>query len=147
MEAKSGWMEKRKHERVLATLKVNYMTVTADETKKLLKQDRYRTTTAEHLPELSKKSTLYKAVTKDISICGLAMHSQHPLPKGSVVEVNMDLPNFPVSLKFLAEVRHVEKILEMGRTVYSAGMRIIAISKEDVKRIADYLIRQKMGQG
>jgi hypothetical protein len=146
MEAKSGWMEKRQHERVLATLKVNYLMINPEETKKLLKQERYRATTADHLPELSKNSPLYKAVTRDISICGLAMHTQHPLSKGSAVEVNMNLPNYPVTLKFLAEVRHVEKSVEMGRTIYSAGMRIMAISKEDVKRIEDYLIKQKQGQ-
>lgn len=145
MEAKSGWMEKRKHERVLATLKVNYMMMNAEETKKLLKQDRYKSTMAEHLPELSQKSSLYKAVTRDISICGLAMVSQHPLPTGSTVEVDMSLPNYPVSLKFLAEVRHVEKTLEMGRNVFTAGMKIVAISKEDVKRIEEYLIKQKKG--
>ncbi|HEY5039745.1 MAG TPA: PilZ domain-containing protein [bacterium] len=147
MEAKSGWMEKRKHERVVATLKVSFQMINPEVTKKLLKQENYRTTTAEHLPELSKKSQLYEAVTRDLSICGLAMHSQHPLPKGSVAEVHMDLPNFSVTLKFLAEVRHVEKTMEMGRAIYSAGMRIMAINKEDVKRIEDYLVLQKQEQG
>jgi hypothetical protein len=142
MDDKSGWVEKRQHERIVATLKVNFHVIRSDEAKKLLENDRYRNTTAEQLPELSLKSNLYKAVTKDISLGGLALVSQEVLSRGMLLEVNLQLPSYKTSLKFLAEVMHVETFEEMGKTLFTAGMKTMAISKDDVQRIADYLIKQ-----
>jgi hypothetical protein len=142
MEDKSGWVEKRQHERIVATLKVGFHVIRSDEAQKLLENDRYKNTTAEQLPELSRKSNLYKAVTKDISLGGLALVSQEPLSRGMLMEVNLQLPSYHTSLKFLAQVMHVETFEEMGRPLYTAGMKIMAISKDDVQHIADYLIKQ-----
>jgi c-di-GMP-binding flagellar brake protein YcgR len=143
MDNKSGWVEKRQHERIVATLKVDFHVIHSDEAKKLLENERYRNTTAEQLPELSQKSNLYKAVTKDISLGGLALVSQEILSKGMLLEVNLQLPSYHTTLKFIAEVMHVETFEEMGKTLFTAGMKTLAISKDDVQHIADYLIKQK----
>lgn len=146
METKSGWVEKRQHERVLATLKVDFKVIHSEDARKLLENDGYRTTTADLLPELSEKSNLYKAVTKDISTGGLALVTQQPLARGTLMEIALHLPNYKTSLKFIAEIAHVETAEEMGRTIFNAGMRILAINKDDVQLIADYLIEQKKGK-
>lgn len=139
MDRKTGWAEKRQHERVLATLKMEYQVVTGPETQRLLAHSNYNETLVEHLPELSQRSSLYKAVTKDISMGGLALVTQNPLRSGMVLEVGLRLPSYNVDLKFLAEIRHVETTTEMGKTLYHAGIRTLAIHKGDVERIAHYL--------
>ena len=139
MDRRTGWAEKRQHDRVLATLKMEYQIVTGSETQRLLSHNNYNQTTIDHLPQLSEKSSLYKAVTKDISMGGLALVTQNPIKAGMVLEVSLHLPNYKVSLKFLAEIRHVETTVEMGKTLHHAGIRTLAIHKGDVERIANYL--------
>jgi len=70
MAEKSGWMEKRQHERFLAALKVGYRIIPAAEAQTVLAQDSYRETTAARLPMISQASPLYEAVTQDISLGG-----------------------------------------------------------------------------
>jgi hypothetical protein len=139
MDKKSGWAEKRQHERVLATLKMKYQIVSGAESEKLLSHSNYSQTTVDHLPQLSEKSSLYRAVTKDISMGGLALVTQNPLKAGMVLEVSLRLPNYNVDLKFLAETRHITTTTEMGKTLYHAGIRTLAIHKGDVEKIANYL--------
>jgi len=143
MQKKSGWVEKRQHERVLATLKMEYQIVSGPEAEKLLGHENYKLTKKEHLPELSEKSSLYRAVTKDISLGGLSIVSQQPLQKGALLEISLHLPNYKSILKFLAEIRHVETTVEMGRTLFHAGIHTLAIHKGDVDLIGKYLIDQK----
>ena len=64
MGDKTGWVEKRQFERIVATLKVDYRLVDSKDSKKALEHTHYKLTKAEQLPELSKKSPLYHAVTK-----------------------------------------------------------------------------------
>src|SRR5581483_1981921 len=143
MQKKSGWVEKRQHERVLATLKMEYQIVRGPEAEKLLGHENYKLTKKEHLPELSEKSSLYRAVTKDISLGGLSIVSQQHLQKGALLEISLHLPNYKSILKFLAEIRHVETTVEMGRTLFHAGIHTLAIHKGDVDLIGKYLIDQK----
>lgn len=147
MDKKSGWVEKRQHERVVATLKMDYRVVGGPDIQKLMANEQYRGTTVDHLPELSERSSLYKAVTKDISLGGLAVVSQQPLQKGTILEISLQLPNFKTVLKFLAEAMHVTTSVEMGKTLFHAGLRTMAIHKGDVDRIAEYLIEQKKKEG
>jgi hypothetical protein len=139
MDKRSGWAEKREHERVVATLKMDYQIVSGPEAQKLMGQTNYSQTTVDQLPQLSEKSSLYRAVTKDISMGGLALVSQNPLKPGLILEVGLHLPNYKVDLKFLAEIRHVQTTVEMGKTLYHAGIRTLAIHKGDVERISNYL--------
>ena len=143
MDKRSGWAEKRQHERVVATLKMEYQVVSGPDAQRLLSQTNYNQTTVDQLPELSQKSSLYRAVTKDISMGGLALVTQNPLKAGMILEVGLNLPNYNVNLKFLAEIRHVETTVEMGKTLYHAGIRTLAIHKGDVERIANYLTDPK----
>ncbi|HVZ81474.1 MAG TPA: PilZ domain-containing protein [bacterium] len=143
MDKRSGWAEKRQHERVVATLKMEYHIVSGPDAQRLLSQADYSQTTVDQLPKLSERSSLYRAVTKDISMGGLALVSQNTLKPGMLLEVSLHLPNYKVDLKFLAEIRHVETTVEMGKTLHHAGIRTLAIHKGDVDRIAHYLTDPK----
>ncbi len=140
--AKTGWMEKRQHERVVATLKVDYRTVDAKDSKKIQDHDHYKLTTVDHLPELSKKSPLHHAVTKDISMGGLALLGTEPFAMGALVEIGLHLPKYKTTLKFLAKVVRTESFVEMGRNIHRAGVQTLAINQSDLDRIQKYLLSQ-----
>ncbi len=142
MAGKTGWVEKRQHERVVATIKISYRVIEEKYAKAVLSQESYRSTTAEQLPGLSQVSPIYEAVTKDISLGGLSVVSDQLLPKGTVVEVGLTLPNYQTTLKFLAEIVHAEPFTEMGRTLQRSGVRTLAINKEDVTRMEKFLIEK-----
>ena len=141
--AKTGWMEKRQYERVVATLKIDYRLVDAKDSKKALEHAHYKQTTVDHLPELSKKSPLHHAVTKDISMGGLALLGTEPFAMGTIVEIGLHLPKYKTTLKFLTKVVRAETFIEMGRTIHRAGVQTLAINQEDLNRIQKYLLSQR----
>ena len=142
MGTSKGWIEKRQHERVVATVKVDFRLVDAKDSKSVLENVDYKNTTVERLPELSHKSSLYHAVTKDISLGGLALLGDQAFPVGAVVEIGLHLPQYQAVLKFLARVVRTESFIEMGRTIHRAGVQTIAINQDDLNRIEQYLINQ-----
>jgi hypothetical protein len=140
MGTKRGWVEKRQHERIVATVKVDYRLVDPKDSKTVLDHVDYKTTTVDHLPALSHKSSLYHAVTKDISMGGLALLGEQDFPIGTVVEIGLHLPRYQSVLKFLAKIVRSESFIEMGRTIHRAGVQTIAINQDDLHKIEKYLI-------
>ena len=140
MGMEKGWVEKRQHQRVVATVKVDYRLVDAKDSKKVLDDVDYKNTTVDQMPALEHKSVLYHAVTKDISLGGLALLGDREFPIGAVVEIGLHLPRYEAILKFLAKVVRTESFIEMGRTIHRAGVQTIAINREDLDKIEKYII-------
>ena len=136
MGEKTGWIEKRQFERIVATLKVDYRLVES----KALDHHHYKESKTEHVHEKAKKSPLYHAVTKDISMGGLALLSQYPFEMGGMVEISLHLPKYKSVLKFMAKVVRTESFIEMGRTVHRAGVQTLAINQADLDRIEKYIL-------
>ena len=84
MSTKPGWMEKRQHERVLTSLKVEYRLVEGS-AKKVLKHENYSDTTLDQVVQMSAKSTVHQAVTKDISMGGMSLVGEQAFPMGAIV--------------------------------------------------------------
>lgn len=144
MAEKSGWMEKRQHERFLTALKVSYRIISTAEAQTILSQDSYRETTADRLPMISQVSPLYEAVTQDISLGGFCMVSEQAVPARTVVEVILTLTQTMTALKFMAEVVRTEPLSQGGSTLHRLGLKTLAIHKEDMTRMEQYLA-DKMG--
>ena len=87
-------------------------------------------------------------VTENISTGGLALVSEQPMAIGTQVVVDITMPKMPQSLRALAEV--VRSDSESGRVVdrtvstYKAGLKILAINKDDLRRIENYIVEQKI---
>jgi hypothetical protein len=146
MSFQSGYMEQRRHERVNATLKVTYRVLNSQEGHSALTQARYSETKAEHLPALSQKFQVYNAVTRDISEGGLSVMGDQPFAQGQHIEVSMLLPQYNVPVTFLTEVMRANSFFELGRTKYSAGVKILALNREDMDRLMKYLLAEKLKQ-
>jgi hypothetical protein len=142
-DAKTGWVEKRKHERIVSSLKVQYRLVEGD-ARKVLKHSSYNKTTMDQISEFAQKSPVFHAVTRDLSLGGMALVGDQPFPSGAVVELGLHLPHYKTMLKFVAEVVRSESFTEMQRTLHRAGLRILAINQEDIDHIGRFLHIKKL---
>jgi hypothetical protein len=146
MTIQKGWMEQRHHERVAATLKISYRVLDDKEKSGALNQPRYSQTKAEHLPHLSQKFQVYHAVTRDISEGGLSVTGELPFSEGQHVEVSIVLPQYNVPITFLTEVMRAGSFFELGKTMYNAGVKILALNREDMDRLMKYVLSEKLRQ-
>ena len=89
---KSGWMEKRQFERISATVKITFRIVSKEEVVTMLNHPHYKDSRADQLPELAEKSTVFHAVTRDVSLGGMAVVGDQPFPEGSAVAIHLHLP-------------------------------------------------------
>lgn len=145
MAVHTGWMEKRQFERIDASIKVTYCLIPKSDLVKILSDSEYRESSADHLPELSKKSAIVHAVTRDISMGGLSLVGQQAFPDDSALEIHLYLPGYPVPLTLLAEVVRAEA--ESSGTAgdsFRAGIKILAINRKDVVRLDKYLLAEKI---
>lgn len=140
---KTGWIEKFESGRVEATLKADFRLLEPAEAKKLLTQESYGQTTVNQLPQLSERSSLYRAINKDIFRSRLVLLSQSPLAQRERLEVVLHLPQYETPLRLLAEAVDVETTLEMGRNLYHGDLLFLAIHKSDVEALAHSLIESQ----
>ncbi|HET9870418.1 MAG TPA: PilZ domain-containing protein [bacterium] len=144
---RTGWMEKRQHERIDASIKVAYHLVPKEGLLEVMSQPAYKDSTADHLPELSKKSSVIHAVTQDISVGGLSLVGQDPFPLNSALEVHLYLPAYPSPVTLLTEVmRSTAMAAGVNGQTYRAGLKILAVNRKDVIRIEKFLLEEKLRQ-
>jgi hypothetical protein len=145
MVMQPGWMEQRKHERVAASLKVSYRVLDEDEKRTAIHHPFYSQTTAEQLPYLAKAFNAYRAVTKNISEGGIAVSGEYPFSKGEHVEIELQLPECSIPVKFLTTVVRTTSFMDDGKTKYTAGVKILAVNRDDMKKLNCFLLEQKLG--
>ncbi|HVM32067.1 MAG TPA: PilZ domain-containing protein [bacterium] len=144
---RTGWMEKRQQERIDASIKVSYHLVPKEGLLEVMNQPAYRDSTADHLPELSKKSSVIHAVTQDVSMGGLSLVGQDPFPVSSALEVHLYLPAYPSPVTLLAEVMRSSPFASgVNGQSHRAGLKILAINRKDVIRIEKFLLEEKLRQ-
>ena len=144
---RTGWMEKRQQERIDASIKVSYHWVPKESLLEVMNQPAYRESTADHLPELSKKSSVIHAVTQDVSVGGLSLVGEEPFPVNSALEVHLYLPAYPSPVTLLAEVMRSSAFASgVNGQSHRAGLKILAINRKDVIRIEKFLLEQKLRQ-
>jgi len=143
----SGLMEKRLQERIDASIKVSYHLVPKEGLLEVMNQPAYRESTVDHLPELSKKSSVINAVTKDISMGGLSIVGDQLFPMHSALEVHLYLPAYPSPVTLLAEVVRSDSFATgVNGVSYRAGLKMLAINRKDVIRIEKFLLEVKLRQ-
>lgn len=143
---KSGWMEKRQFERVAATVKITYSVVPKEDLVAMLNHPHYRDSKADQLPALAEKSTVFHAVTRDVSLGGMAVVGDQAFPEGSAVAIHLHLPGYPNPVTLMAEVVRQTEVGGMKGVQYRAGVKILAINRADVVRMEKYLLVEKLKQ-
>ena len=143
----SGWMEKRQFERIDASVKVTYSLIPKAQLVSTLTDPAYRDSHADHLPDLSKKSATVHAVTRDISMGGMSLVGESAFPEDMAVEIHLYLPTYPVPLTMIAEVvRNQAESSGSAGSTFRAGIKILAINRQDVMRLDKFLLAEKIRQ-
>jgi c-di-GMP-binding flagellar brake protein YcgR len=141
MTMEKGWLEKqRQFERIRDVLKIVYYPLegTAEQ---ITAQEDYKDTTIEKLEQNRTSHSLINAMTDDVSQGGMAILTDKPLALKQLVVIDLFLPSVSKPVKLLAEVRNVENV--KGAATFKAGVRIISVSKSDLKRIENHIMERK----
>ncbi len=139
---KNGWIEKHEQQRISATLKAQFRRLDPSEARDLQTQASYRQTGLKQLAQLSRDSTLHRAITRDLFQSRLFLVGQNPLSAGERLEILLQLPQYRLPLGLLAEVAGVKTSTEMGNTLFHGALQVLAIHKDDVDRLSRHSLQQ-----
>lgn len=143
-----GTIEQRKFERITSTLQIKYYIVEKDYAEKLAQDSAYKDTTLDSLSKMDRPNTPLAGVTDNISTGGLALVTDSPVALGTHVVCDITMPNLPRPLRALAEVVRTDskegRVIDRTISTYRSGLKIIAINKDDLKRIENYIIEEKI---
>ena len=145
-----GTIEQRQFERITSTLQIKYYIVEKEYAEKLQLDAAYKDTTLESLSKMDRPNTPLQGVTDNISTGGLALVSDAPIAMGTHVVCDITMPNLPRPMRALAEVVRSDskegRVIDRTISTYRSGLKIIAINKDDLKRIENYIIEEKIKQ-
>jgi c-di-GMP-binding flagellar brake protein YcgR len=143
-----GTIEQRTFERLVATLQIKYYVVDDKYAEQLKTEAAYKDTTMEQLMAVQRPSTVLQGVTENISSGGLSLVSEVPMAMGTHVVCDITMPNLPRPLRALAEVVRTDskdgRIVDRTAQTYKVGLKIIAINKDDLTRIENFIIEEKI---
>ncbi len=137
--AKGTWREqkedadagasRRTYERVEKKVNVRY---------KLL-DDKHKRPMEEWSPlaRTGEEEVWHETTTKDISGGGLLFYSDTSIPKGTIVEMVIDLPDSGRPIECLTRVERVEEIKK--DSVYGIGVCFLDMSRVDRSRVDKYI--------
>jgi hypothetical protein len=131
-------LDKRRFERMKSGLQIKYRVVGATEEATLMKEGGYGA------PEAFKANTpeskdFNKVVTEDVSVGGLRINTPSPLPVGTRLWVQLTLPEVPIPVNAIAEVRWSTR----AGSLCNSGLKFESISKTDIEKVERYLFLQK----
>jgi c-di-GMP-binding flagellar brake protein YcgR len=146
----TGSIEQRQFERIVAEMNIRYYPVEDAYFKQLEGEADYKDTQVEKLADLPRPNTYLVGVTENISKGGLSLVTDKPIPLGAHMVLDMTMPNLPRPLRAIGQVMNSQeaqdKTLDPNSAVYRTGLKIVAIHKEDMKRIENYILELKMKQ-
>jgi hypothetical protein len=146
MSMRTGYLEQRRSAQLLASVKVQWNEVEKGELVYFLTQAAYRDSTASQLPDLARRSTVFYAVTRDMTPSLMSLVTQEKVVSGTSVSIRMTLTAAPEPVTLLAEAVTVERSEGLKGTSYNASLKILAINREDVIRIERHLLVEKLKQ-
>lgn len=143
-----GTIEQRKFERIVSQLQIKFYVVDNAYAEQLQTEAAYKDTTLDKLTGSARPTTMLSGVTENISQGGLALVSEQPLAIGTMVVCDVTVPNLPRPLRVLAEVVRSDskdgRIVDKTMSIYKSGLKIIAVNKDDLTRIENYIIEEKI---
>jgi c-di-GMP-binding flagellar brake protein YcgR len=144
IDPNQAYIEKRQFERVAARIQVRYQIIAGEEADRLAASSAYHDISLPNVKDKSVKDVM-TVVTENVSVGGLMIVGDKPFKGGASMNVELVLPQTPMPLKALAVVvRASDKPAQTPQGPrYTAGLRFLAINKEDVQRIQRYIDAQK----
>jgi c-di-GMP-binding flagellar brake protein YcgR len=148
LEPIRGTIEKRQYERIVSNLQIKYYIVDAAYAQQLSTEAAYKDTTLEKLANAQRPTNVLSGMSENISAGGLSLVSEQPLAIGTHVVCDITMPALPRPLRALAEVVRSDskdgRVVDRTQSVYKSGLKIIAINKDDLTRIENHIIEEKI---
>jgi c-di-GMP-binding flagellar brake protein YcgR len=146
MPDQNAYIEKRQFERIASRIKVTYQVIADAEVDRLVTTKAYQDISLGDAGASKdmKVKDIMTVVTENISMGGMMIVGDQPFKAGTSMNVEMTLPQTPVPLKCLAVVVRGSDAAVGGK--YSAGLRFLAINKDDIAKIQRYIILQKRAE-
>jgi hypothetical protein len=130
MSLKTGWIEKRQHERTAGAWQVTYQMVGQQEAEEIRRQPHFQDL------KLAKENTLgFHAITRDISQGGLSIVGEQALKAGAALLLYLHHHLYKPSLVVVAEVVHQEEVSTAGSAHFRSGLRILAVDQQSLDRM------------
>lgn len=132
-----AWVERRKFNRVAASLVVTYEVLEKEEKESpSASPDR---PAADSILSLAKRYKTGKAIIRDISEGGLAIVGEDHFTVGEQLRLFVQLPEADKPIAILAEVCSCRTSFKLGENTYKAGLMILDLNLEDIVQLLDYL--------
>ncbi len=142
MANENGFIEKRVSERVAAKIQVRFEAIPDDQAERLIHERSYKDLTQPMPANTRPLKDVMTVVTENISVGGLKLVGDKPFEEGHTLSVELILPQMPMPIKALAMVVRADRNRnDEGR--YTAGLRFLAINKDDVARVERYVAMLK----
>lgn len=137
-----GFLEKRQHERITAHFRVRYRVIDGAEADALVSGTKYKDiTTGPVIVPMGGIKDVMTVVSENISVGGLMLTGPNPFKEGTSLSVELDLAGVPIPVKAISVVvRAPQK--PNARGVYEAGVQFLAISKEDVAKVENFIVQK-----
>ena len=129
-------------------MQIKYYIVEKEYADKLKEEESYKDSSVEKLAKLDRPGSPLSGISDNISSGGLQLISDQPMSLGTHVVCDITLPKLPLPLRALAEVVRTDsregRVVDRTISTYRSGLKIISINKDDLKRIENYIIEEKI---
>lgn len=143
MSWKKGWIENRRSGAAKVSQLVDYRVVRAEEFQQLAGDRLYSHTGLNHGASSQMMGKLLRCDLPDLYNGNILICGPDPLQQGFHLEIQLTLSNYNCKLKFIAEAVAVHMDAEMKEMVFSAGIKALAVNKDDVDLLNRIIERQK----
>lgn len=131
MSLKTGWIEKRWHERKKGTWGVTYQVIGSEEAAALCRECRASTTA---VLEREEKADVH-TVTRDFAVSGLAVIGNKAFNSGTKLLLYIHHPVRRPSIVMVTEVVHSVAEPSSSENLYRSGMKILGVDEDAFHRL------------
>jgi hypothetical protein len=132
MSWKKGWIENRQSGASKVSQLVEFRVIPAAEFQHLAGDALYAHTTLRNPAIARLLGQLLHCEASDLFNGSVHVCGQDPTQQGQHLEVQLELKSYNTKLKFIVEAIQVHFDAEMKEMVFSAGMKAIAVNKDDM---------------
>lgn len=142
MQWKKGWIENR-HTGVKANQLVDYYVLRGGDYENLSSSRFYAHTGIHHGSIAGVLAKLLRCEPAELLNGTILVCGPDSIQVGYHMEVQFALPNYNCRLKFIAEALTVQMDPEMKEMVFSAGVKVLAVNKDDLEILNRIIEQQK----
>lgn len=140
---KKGWIENRLNRSAKINQLVDFRILRGEEFQTMSSQRLYSHTGINHGGIAQMMAKLLHCEVADLSNGNILVCGQDPIQKGYHLEVQLTLSHYDCKMRFLVEAAVIQLAAEMKEMVFSAGIKIMSVNKDDIEMLNRIIDQQK----